>query len=458
MRPKSSANEEKQGDMFRVELEGLINPTHPLVGLAKQIAWEEFDRILSPYYSEGVGRPAIATRIMVGLHYLKYTYDLSDEEVVMRWVENPYWQYFCGSKWFEHEFPIDPSSMTRWRQKVGEAGVEKMLSETISVGQKTKIVKQKSFEKVNVDTTVQEKAIAFPTDAKLYYRMREKLVREAKRHGIELRQSYVRKAREALVKVGRYGHARQFKRMKRSTRQLRTYLGRVMRDIERKIRHERELQELFSDELALAKRVFEQKKESKKKVYSVHAPEVECISKGKAHKRYEFGNKVALVTTSREGFILGAKAFHGNPYDGHTLQESLDQAERVSGRRVEGDVFVDRGYRKHDYEGPARVHMTGRSTKTMSWSLRRWLRRHAAIEALIGHIKNDGRMNRNHLLGELGDQLNAILSACGQNMRLLLRADLPHIYFLLLFCRSISRSVHSLGTNRRALDTPVYVF
>ena len=456
MRPKPSANEERQDDMFRVELEGLINPNHPLVGLAKQIAWEEFDRILSPYYSEGVGRPAIPTRMMVGLHYLKYTYDLSDEEVVARWVENPYWQYFCGSKWFEHEFPIDPSSMTRWRQKIGEEGVEKMLSETISVGVRTKVVKQRSFEKVNVDTTVQEKAIAFPTDAKLYYRMRETLVRKAKKHGIELRQSYVRKAREALVKVGRYGHARQFKRMKRSTRQLRTYLGRVLRDLERKIRHEDELQTLFSEELALAKRIFEQKKESKNKVYSVHAPEVECISKGKAHKRYEFGNKVALVSTSREGFIIGAKAFHGNPYDGHTLKESLDQAERVSRRRLEGDVFVDRGYRRHDYEGPARVHMTGRRTKNMSWSLRRWLRRHAAIEALIAHTKTDGRMDRNHLLGELGDQINAILSACGQNMRLLLRADLPHIYFLLLLSRWISRSVRSVRPNRRIWHTPAY--
>jgi len=458
MRPQSSANEEKQADMFRVELEGLINPNHPLVALSRRIAWSGFDEALAPYYHDEMGRPAIPTRMMVGLHYLKYTYDLSDEEVVLRWVENPYWQYFCGAKWFEYELPIEPSSMSRWRQRIGEDGVEQMLAETIAVGVRTKQLREKSFEKLNVDTTVQEKAIAFPTDAKLSYRMRERLVRKAQKHGIVLRQSYVRKAREALIKVGRYGHAQQYQRMHRWTRRLRRYLGRVMRDIERKTSQDARLREVFSEDLALAKRIYEQKRDSTNKVYSVHAPEVECISKGKAHKRYEFGNKVGIVSTSREGFILGAKAFHGNPYDGHTLKETLEQAERLSGRRVAGDVFVDRGYRKHNYDGGATVHLTGGRMRGMPWSLKRWLRRHAAIEPLIGHIKADGRMERNYLLGVLGDRVNAILSACGQNMRLLLRAALPQNTFLSLLRWWISRFVESITPDLRILNRPIYLF
>ena len=444
MRPKESTIADLQGDMFQVEMKGLINPTHPLIKLSHHIEWKRFDKALSSHYDEETGRPAIPTRMMVGLHYLKYTYDLSDEEVVLRWVENPYWQYFCGSKWFVYEFPIDASSMTRWRKKIGEQGVEELLRETVKVGEKTKVIEERSYQRVNVDTTVQEKAITFPTDARLYYKMRSKLVCKAKKCGILLRQSYVRVARKELVKVGRYGHARQFKRMHRSTRKLKTYLGRVQRDIERKISSDADLSEAFAEDIELARRLLSQKRKDKNKLYSIHAPEVECISKGKAHKRYEFGNKVGIVSTSREGFILAAKAFHSNPYDGHTLKESIKQAESISGRTLKGDIFTDRGYRKHDYEGPAQVHLAGRSTKQMSWSFKRFYKRRSAIEPLIGHIKLDGRMKRNYLLGTVGDQVNAILSACGQNTRLLLRADIPALSFLRLLWERIISSAEKI--------------
>ena len=420
MKPKACSQKDLQGDLFQVELERLVAGDHPLVQLGRRIDWGRFEKQMSPLYCEGKGRPATATRLMVGLHYLKHTYDLSDEEVVARWVENPYWQYFCGSKWFEHRLPIDPSSMTRWRGKVGEAGLEALLAETIRVGVENKVLKASSFKRVNVDTTVQEKAIAFPTDSRLYDRMRERLVRMAKANGVVLRQSYVRVARRVLIKVGRYAHAKQFRRMRRGVKKLKTYLGRVMRDIERKIAGNAQLEACFEGALALAKRVYTQQRTHKNKVYSVHAPEVECISKGKAHKRYEFGNKVGFVTTSREGFVLAAKAFHGNPYDGHTLEASIEQAEQLSARKLSGDIFVDRGYRKHDYTGAASVHLAGRSTKKMKRSFRRWYRRRSAIEPVIGHMKADGRLDRNYLQGKQGDAINAILSGCGQNLRLLL--------------------------------------
>lgn len=427
MRPLSCPSNEPQGDLFRVELSALVDEGHPLVHLAGRIAWTSIDEALSPQFHECQGAPAKPTRLMAGLQYLKYTYDLSDEETVARWVENPYWQFFCGSKYFEHTMPIDPSSMTRWRKRVGEEGVESLLQQTIETGLKTGAVALHSFTKVNVDTTVQEKAVAFPTDARLYQKMRVRLVKLAQRHGIVLRQSYVRVGKKALVQVGRYAHAKQMKRKRKAQRKLKTYLGRVVRDIERKLQGEEVLLALFDADLSKASRLLAQQRHDKNKLYSIHAPEVECISKGKAHKRYEFGVKVGVVSTSKEGFILGCQSFHGNPYDGHTLKQSLAQAEALSGRAIEGDVFVDKGYRKHNYTGPAAVHLAGRSTKRMTRAFRRWYKRRSAIEPLIGHMKNDGRLDRNYLHGQHGDQLNAILSACGQNMRLLLnRCSLFH--------------------------------
>ena len=420
MRPRSSSCEEVQGDLLRVELSFLVDANHALVKLSHEIDWSFFERELSVAFHETTGAPAKPVRLMVGLHYLKHVYNLSDEQTVARWVENPYWQYFCGMKWFEHAMPIDPSSMTRWRKLIGERGAEAMLAQSIATGLKTQAVRETSLEQVNVDTTVQEKAIAFPTDAKLYSTMRQQLVALAKEHGVQLRQSYARVGRKAQIMVGRYTRARQNKRRARETRKLKTYLGRVTRDIVRKIASNKALKALFAESIAMANRLLAQKRNDTKKLYSIHAPEAECIAKGKAHKRYEFGCKVSLVATSREGFILGAQALHGNPYDGHTLKGALKQAERLAGRDLGGHVFVDLGYRGHEYEGQAVVHVGDRKRRGVPKRLLKWIKRRAAIEPLIGHMKSDGRLGRNYLLGQLGDKLNALLSACGQNLRLML--------------------------------------
>lgn len=421
MTPKRPPLEtEKQSDMFRVELEDLLNLEHPLVRLAQKIPWEQFDEAFDSLYCTDNGRPAIATRLMVGLHYLKHTYNLSDDSTVARWTENPYWQYFCGMKYFEYNVPIDPSSMTRWRNKVGEAGAEQMLSATVKAGLKQGVIKPKSFKRVIIDTTVQEKAIRFPTDSQLHYTMREKLVAIAAQHGVELRQSYVHLAKKSLLMASRYAHARQMKRAKAERKKLKNYLGRVTRNIERKIRGNKELQETFAQLLAMANRLLEQQRTSKNKLYSLHAPEVECISKGKAHKRYEFGVKVGIVTTAKENFVIGMKTFPGNPYDGHTLAQSIASAENVTDRKLEGDILVDRGYRGHNYEGTATVHIVGKRKKEKPWRWK-WKRRRAAIEPIIGHMKNDGRFGRNHLAGTEGDKINPLLCGAGQNIRKLLR-------------------------------------
>jgi len=386
--------------------------------IIRTIDWSEFEQAFGKLYDPGQGRPAKPIRLMVGLHYLKHAYDLSDEDVVARWVENPYWQYFCGSTHFEHEFPIDASLMTKWRKKVKTEGMEKLLEVTIKTGLKTGTLKRTELKKLSVDTTVQEKAITFPTDAKLYQRMREKLVSKAKDCGIELRQSYVRKGKQALVMYGRYAHACQYKRARKQLRKLKTYLGRVTRDIERNLQSAQRKE--FEKLLGLSHRLLWQKRHDKNKLYSIHAPEVVCISKGKSHKRYEFGCKVGVVTTMKHPFVVGIQAFEGNPFDGHTLKSSIEQAERLGSFKAD-EIYVDRGYRGHDYKGNAIVHIVRLGWRKLPRSFRRWLKRRSVVEAVIGHSKNECRLARNYLLGTEGDKINALLSGCGYNIRRLLR-------------------------------------
>lgn len=404
--------------MEKTRLANLVNDRHPMVKLARQVDWRSFDEHFGAYYRGGVGRPAISTRLMASLHYLKYTHDLSDEAVVRGWVENPYWQYLSGMEFFEYEPPIDPSSMSRWRSRVGEAGGDELLRQTIECGLRLKIIKPSQLKRVNVDTTVQEKHIRFPTDPRLYDRMRQRLVKAAQREGVALRQSYVRVGKALLARQSRYAHAKQWGRARRCTRRLRTILGRVIRDIERKCARP---SAATGDLLALAKRLHLQERRDKGKLYSVHAPEVECISKGKAHKRYEFGCKVSLAVSSKGGWILAAQALEGNPYDGHTLQGSMDRIFSTTGMEPE-HVHCDMGYRGHDYEGECQIHVGRRRRGAIAKSLWCWMRRRAAIEPSIGHLKEDRRMERCRLKGTLGDKVNALMSAAGMNFSKLLAA------------------------------------
>jgi len=414
MQPKKHYEEP---DLFRSHLEQILNHRHPLYVLAGKIDWGCFEETFGPTYVEDVGRPGIAVRLMVGLHYLKHTFDESDEGVVERFVENPYWQYFCGMEYFQHRLPIDASSLTRFRDRIGESGVELMLRGLLETAKRGGHLKESHMARVNVDTTVQEKAIAFPTDARLYYKMLMTLVRAAEARGIGLRQSHRRVAKKALAQQGRYAHARQMKRAGKMTKKLKTMLGRVYRDLKRKAEGaDEELETLFG----LAERLLSQQKESKNKLYSVHAPEVECISKGKAHKKYEFGNKVGMVTTSRGNWIVGIQAFHGNPYDGHTLTSCLDQAKKLTGWSPK-EAYTDLGYRGHGYQGKTEVHLVDhRKMKKMTRPVRKWFKRRSAIEPVIGHVKAEHRMDRNYLKGVQGDRMNALLCGCGFNMRKLL--------------------------------------
>ena len=312
----------EQDDLLRPRLIDMIDQRHELVKLTALIDWEVFEREWAGFFPSGKGRPATEPRLVAGLLCLQHAFRLSDEAVVARWVENPYYQHFTGEIFFQHELPIDPSSLTRWRGRIGEEGVEWLLTQTIRAGQKSGAIDGDSIKRVAVDTTVMEKAIAHPTDARLYERAREQLVALAQEAGVELRQSYARLAPRLALQVGRYAHARQFKRVRKALKRLKGYTGRVLRDLRRHLQEipDSALRDRVIEKLALVSQLLHQEPKGSDKIYALHEPEVDCISKGKARVRYEFGCKVSVATTLDEGFVVGMRSFPGNPYDGHTLR------------------------------------------------------------------------------------------------------------------------------------------
>ena len=454
-------------DFFRARLDGMVDPRHPLAVLASRLPWDRIEAALAPKFAhrerpaqaEGdadlfgeqamragsvsnAGRPRLAIRLMASLLYLKHSFDLSDEELVMRWSENVAWQFFSGREYYEPRPPCDATQVVRFRRAIGEEGLEQLLKATIECAVEIRAVKPAEFERVIVDSTVQEKAIAHPVDSRLLEIARHKVVSAARRAGIVLKQTYAREGKALRRKAGGYGHAKQFKRLARTVKRQRTILGVVMREVQRKLdalasssrddndpgagpspAPAKSIGDLMSW-LERAERIRLQKRNDKNKLYALHAPEVECISKGKARKPYEFGVKVSLVVTHKQGLMVGARSFPGNPYDGHVLSAQLEQTTTLLqdiGRRPK-QVVVDLGYRGVDADNPdVQIIHRGRY-KSLSAQEKRWLKRRQAIEPLIGHMKSDHRMERCWLKGALGDALHALSCAAGYNIRWLLRA------------------------------------
>ena len=425
MRPRERRETSEQ-DLFRSRLDQIIDMKHALVKLARAIDWGFLEQTFGAVYTDKPGQPPLPTRLMAGVAILKHTYDLSDEALCDRWVENPYFQYFCGEEFFQHELPLDRSSMTNWRNRMGEERLQALLQESLAVATKTGAMKPGDLARVVVDTTVQPKNVTFPTDAKLVNRAREKLVKLAKRLGVVLRQSYARVGKIELIKHQRYAHARQFKRANKALRKLKTYLGRVIRDVKRKIAGDDFLQTKFAWLLNLAGRVRDQERGQRgPKVYSLHAPEVECIGKGKPHKPYEFGVKVSVATTLKRckggQFAIHAQALPGNPYDGHTLARIIPAIERLVGNTIER-LHADAGYRGHNAPPDYKFKVyTSKQKRGVTPQIQREMRRRAAIEPVIGHTKHEHRMDRNYLAHRRGDANNAILATVGYNFSLLIR-------------------------------------
>ena len=438
-------------DFFRARLDSMIDMQHPLAVLATRMPWAQIEASLAPMLAHrdrqgrtvqdvdlfgptvevvggGIsnrGRPRLPVRLMVSLLYLKHAYNESDESLVERWAENVVWQFFSGMAYYEPRLPCDATQIGRFRRVLGEAGVEQLLKTTIEAAVGMKAIKPVELKRVIVDSTVQEKAIAHPTDSRLLDVARRKIVQMAKRAGIACKQTFERESKVLRRKAGGYAHARQFKRLRRVVKRQRTILGIVLREVQRKMTG---LGEDVTKQLAIwlarAERIHRQKQNDKGKLYALHAPEVECISKGKSRSPFEFGVKVSLAVTHKQGLMVGARAFPGNPYDGHTLREQIEQTctllEDIGVKPT--TAVVDLGYRGVDEVlKPVEVIHRGKS-KSLTAVQRRWLKRRQAIEPAIGHTKQDHGMQRCWLKGSDGDALHAVLCAAGFNIRWLMRA------------------------------------
>lgn len=420
MRPKKHQTT-GLNDLFRARLDQIINLKHELAQLADKIDWDWIDGEVAPLYSDK-GRPGIETRFAIGLLLLKHIYGLSDEGVCERWVYDPYFQHFTGEEFFQHAFPHERSDLSHWRKRLG-GELELLLAESLRVAHESGALRTKDLKRVTVDTTVQPKAIAFPTDARLLHAAIKGLNRLAQKHGVRLRQSYIRIAQRAAMMAGRYAHAKQFNRHRRQLRLLRTRLGRLIRDIRRKIAGQQQVEAAFEAALSRASQIRSQQQRQRGwKLYSFHAPEVECIGKGKASAPYEFGVKVSVVTTNVRApggqFVLHAMALPGNPYDGHTLRTVIENTQKLTGCEIER-AYVDKGYRGHDAPHPRRVFISGQKRGVFG-AIKRELRRRSAIEPVIGHLKAEGHLGRCYLKGRAGDAANAILTAAGYNFRRIL--------------------------------------
>lgn len=445
-------------DFFRSRIDAMINLNDPLAVLATRLPWDQIEAALAPMFEHrdragrinadvdllgpsltlagagrsNAGRPRLPIRLMTSLLYLKHSFNLSDEEVAQRWSENVLWQFFSGMDYYEHRLPCDATQIGRFRVVVGEAGLEQMLKATINTAVDIKAVKPEELERVIVDTTVQEKAIAHPVDSRLLEIARHKVVSAARRAGIVLKQTYAKEGKTLRRQAGGYAHAKQFKRLKRVVKRQRTILGVVMREVQRKCT----APEFTTDNplaltelkkwLGLAERIRTQQRHDKHKLYALHAPEVECIGKGKARKPYEFGVKNAVVVSHKQGLMLGARTFPGNPYDGHILSAVLEQATNLTQDLsvTIKQVVADLGFRgkEVDADNPGVQIIHRGRLKSLSAQERRWLKRRQAVEPAIGHLKSDHRLDRCWLKGQLGDALHAISCAAGYNLRWLLRA------------------------------------
>ena len=457
-------------DFFRARLDQMIDLRHPLAVLARRMPWSQIETALSPAFvrkniegkvidqddlfggtleiavgaPSAAGRPRLPIRLMSALLYLKHAFNLSDEELVERWSENVVWQYFSGQIYYEPRLPCDATQIGRFRKTIGEAGVEELLKATIDTAVTTKAVRPAEFERVIVDSTVQEKAIAHPVDSRLLEIARAKVVQSAKFAGILLKQTFVKEGRELRRKAGGYAHAKQFKRLRRVVKRQRTILGIVIREIKRKLSAESSSAPhtvtRLSTLLERAERIRTQQPKDKNKLYALHAPEVECIGKGKARKPYEFGVKTSIAVTHKSGLMVGARTFPGNPYDGHVLNQQLEQTTILledTGRSPQ-QVIVDLGYRGVDQDNPTVEIIHRGKYRSLTKQQRRWLKRRQAVEPAIGHLKSDHRMDRCWLKGQLGDALHAVLCAAGYNLRWLMRA-MARLGLSVAFLRSVFR-------------------
>jgi len=417
-----------QLEMFKTTLVSFIHPEHELCLLAKKIDWDTLEKEFAPLYGT-LGRPSIPVRTIVGLLLLKQMYNMGDETVVVRYLENPYWQHFCGEIYFQYNLPFDPSDFVHFRHRIGKEGMEKIFRQSINLFGIDMI--RKEVKEVRVDTTVQEKNITYPTDRKLYEKAIEHCKRIANTEGLKLKRTYTREIKKLRYQLRFSRSPKDFKKRIRLQRKLHRIAVKIYSDLVTQM-NPIPNKELF-ERLDVIYRVLIQQRDDKNKVYSIHEPDVLCIAKGKEHKPYEFGNKSSFAYTRKSGIIVGAMAFEENTYDGHTLKPQLIQVREMTGGIIKRAI-VDRGYKiKEQLESIEIVLPTANKKESYYKKKQREARcrSRAGIEGLISHLKHDHRMLRNYLKGMAGDKINTLLAASAYNMMKWMRLKRQEVLFFL---------------------------
>jgi len=417
----------------------MLDSNDPLIALADTIGWELFDESFEKYYSED-GRPAKPIRLMVGLLILKQLKDLSDEEIVIQWKQNPYYQYFCGFNEFQVALPCHPTDLVKFRQRIGSEGVEKIFAMSVALHGKDAQEKQ-----VIIDTTVQEKNVTYPTDGKLAIKMIHHLHRIAKEEGIQLRRTYIKEIKAHRIKLRFFRHPKKIKKARAAMKRLKTIVGILMRDISRNL--SKEQLEKYQETFDLFTKVSKQQMKDSNKIYSLHEQHIYVIAKGKDHKKYEYGTKASLVTTMKSNVIIGVVAHEKNEHDSKTLESALASANKHRTKPIV-EAICDRGYRgKKEVDGTAICIPDSpkkRDTKYQKEQKRKKFRRRAAIEPIIGHVKSDHRMQKNYLRGFIGDEINLLLAASAFN----LKKWMNH-FLLVFFMLRIALVIHILTQVKR---------
>jgi len=424
---------------FYSTFEEQLSHRHPLYILANEMKWNIFEEAFADLYSEE-GRPAKPIRLMVSLLMLKHIRNISDESVVEQWFENIYYQYFSGEKSYACAEPCEPSDLVHFRNRIGEAGIELILKESIRINGK-----DGQEQDGTTDTTVQEKNITYPTDNKLYRKIIKKCIAIADKENIELRQSYTRTVKKLLMEQRFRNHPRNKGRARKADRKIKTIAGRLVRELDRKL-----APGLYQRTIVLFKQVLAQKKTDSNKIYSLHEPHTQCISKGKEHKKYEFGSKVSIITTKNTGVIIGAMNIEKNVHDSKSLQPALEQQQRLTGITLKNN-YVDRGYRGVKEVLGTKIIIPGTPNKERTpyekQKLRKGFKRRAAIEPRIGHLKQDHRLSRNFYKGIKGDNNNVMLAAAAMNFKRMMNKWKQDLFlFLFRFLQTVFQFIKGLKT------------
>jgi IS5 family transposase len=393
---------------FFQSLEEQLNRQHPLYLLANRIDWSVFETAFSKHYSAKMGKPAKPIRLMVSLLILKQLRNHSDENLVVAWSENLYYQYFGGQQYFMAKEPCSSTELVEFRKRIGAEGVELIFKESIRVNGK-----DSDEDTLSADTTVQEKNITYPTDTKLHKKIITKCIGIAKNEGIVLRQSY-KFTLKNLNTLLRFQHTKYgSKQARKARKRIKTIAGILVREILRNLDEQRLLKHQI--QLSIYQKILLQKRSDTGKIYSLHAPEVKCFTKGKEHKKFEFGSKAAILITQTTGVIVGALNFSENLHDSKTLPAVIEQYERLNKKKPKA-IFADRGYRGPKKVNDVNVH-TPKPQTNITLAQRKQHCRRAAIEPVIGHLKQDYRLIRNYLKGTVGDQINLMMSAAAMNFK-----------------------------------------